>query len=79
MLCMQLMYCEGRIHTIILYDLCILVIEVFIIKVYLTRKPTPTCMCNVFHNRVHHVWSNIKPGYTCRTTVTFGTVKDGIR
>ena len=27
--------------------------------------------------RVYHVWCNFYPGYMCRTTVIFGTVKDG--
>ena len=32
-----------------------------------------------FHrtNGVCHVYCNFKPGYTCRTTVIFGTLKDG--
>ena len=29
------------------------------------------------NNRVCHVWCNFWPGYTCRTTVIFGTLKDG--
>ena len=28
-------------------------------------------------NRVCHVWCNFEPGYTCWTTIIFGTLKDG--
>ena len=27
-------------------------------------------------DRVCHVWCNFEPGYTCRTIVVFGTLKD---
>ena len=31
----------------------------------------------VFHTgRVCHVWCNFQPGYTCRTAIIFGTLKD---
>ena len=34
-----------------------------------------SCVFNT--NRVCHAWYNLKPGYTCRITVIFGTLEDG--